>query len=90
MVVTQKQQYNLSFVCDQVREVRGHGQLDFPQRRVCLLELEDSLPGQDDPHLLWPVCGKARKAEILSLNFPYNRILTGCRQPLQEVPHLHP
>ena len=37
----------------QVREVRGHGQLDLPQRRLRLLELEDPLPGQDDPYLLW-------------------------------------
>ena len=44
-----------------VREVRGHGQLDFPQRRLRLLELEDPLPGQDDPHLLWPLCGELAK-----------------------------
>ena len=44
-----------------VREVRGHGQLDFPQRRLRLLELEDPLPGQDDPHLLWSLCGELAK-----------------------------
>ena len=45
-----------TFTLVQVREVRGHGQLDFPQRRVGLLESEDQIPGQDDPHLLWPLC----------------------------------
>ena len=38
--------------------MRGHGQLDLPQRRIRLLEPEDPLPGEDDPHLLWPVRGK--------------------------------
>ena len=39
----------------QVREVRRHGQLDVPERRLCVLELEDPVPGQADLHLLWPV-----------------------------------
>ena len=52
-----------------VREVRGHGQLDFPQRRLRLLELEDPLPGQDDPHLLWSLCGELTKESRDDIGF---------------------